>query len=262
MGRLENARAKVARAQEHVAALDLICTDFLSTQPFATVGKFDPDSRRYSIHLKVREAPPLRLSTILGDLLFDLRSALDNAGYELAVLHSQQDPPPDEAGIEFPIFIDRPPFEVRTKRRLGALSSEAQACIKRLQPFRDGDAATANVLWILHELNRRDKNRRLHVVACRLGEKLVFRETVPPGLPLAVHGLSPPEALDDGTELLTLSVGGTEREVAVVVDIDFDLSIREGSAIDPELAFMRLRTLVPILWQRVSAVIDELEQFA
>jgi hypothetical protein len=259
--RLESARAKLARAEEHAQALDLICQEFLNTNPYMTVGKFDPDSRKYSVHLSVAHEPPTRLSTILGDFLFDLRSALDNAVFELAVLHSGQDPPPDEEGIEFPVFVDIPPFEARKKRRIGALRPEAQTFIRGLQPFQDGKDATASVLWILHELNRIDKHRRLHAVAGRFGNEIVFRDTTPPGLDLTVHGMSPPVPLDDDAELLTMSVGGTKREVKVDVEISFDLTIREGSEIHPEMAFMRLRTLVPVLYGRVSGIISELDQF-
>jgi hypothetical protein len=58
------------------------------------VAELDPQSGKKHVRVKVLNPPPVALRLLIGDCLHNLRSALDNLAYELAVEH-QRGPLPD-----------------------------------------------------------------------------------------------------------------------------------------------------------------------
>src|SRR4051794_32749877 len=58
----------------------------------------------HKVFVEVIEEPPLdRWSLVAGDCVHNLRSALDNLIYAIAIYQSRQNPPPDDKSLQFPI---------------------------------------------------------------------------------------------------------------------------------------------------------------
>jgi hypothetical protein len=108
------------------------------------------------------DPPPLYLGLILGEIVHDLRSALDQLAWQLALLHEDpevlEDPRVGNA-IYFPITYSIEKFE--TNRTTPHLSAEAAALIESRQPYHNDGLALVNPLAILHAWSNDDKHRSL-----------------------------------------------------------------------------------------------------
>src|SRR5665213_3938452 len=116
---LSQSRAKVARAREHSEALEAEAHRVTTERnPYsAWVGKIDPDTGWCSVFLKHNEFPPeYRLGIIVGDLMHNLRSALD---YIVAAL-VEKSPGVDLTRQQFPIFLDKTEYEKQVGTRTAA----------------------------------------------------------------------------------------------------------------------------------------------
>jgi hypothetical protein len=119
------------------------------------------------MRVRVHAEPPLRLSAIVGDCLYTLRSSLDHLAWQLASLNG---PPP--SGTEFPIFTDCGAYHrlSRGKPARGSglyktrgIAPAEQALIEQSQPYNRPSDPEADPLWILHSLCNIDKHRVLHL---------------------------------------------------------------------------------------------------
>jgi hypothetical protein len=111
-----SAEAKIARARVLIGALDSEVDSFRNNEPYSITEHDDQETgTRYAI-LTVREVP-LTISARIGEILYDLRSALDHVVTDLTIAHSGQELP----GTEFPIYTDRDLYfeQVRRDNRSG-----------------------------------------------------------------------------------------------------------------------------------------------
>ncbi len=131
------------------------------------------------------ENPPTDpLSLLIGDVVHNLRSALDSLAFALATAFTTPLPEKFARTSEFPIFGDedgqgragtgRAQFNRRDGQGRPARGSglakiqgwhpSAQAAVEQLQPYQRGLDFRADPLWVVHELDRLDKHRLLHTV--------------------------------------------------------------------------------------------------
>ena len=69
---------KLERANDHLNALHDAIKSFIESEPYRTITKFDSQTGEHVVQLKSTPVPPARLSVIVGDALFNLRSSLDH----------------------------------------------------------------------------------------------------------------------------------------------------------------------------------------
>jgi hypothetical protein len=117
----------------------------------------------------------LRWSVIVGDLLTNLRAALDHLAYQLVILDEGK---PNHK-TKFPILgsgAKRPPVLVPAIRR-----PDIQALIEEVQPYMrgEGNSVEQHQLWALNELVNVDKHRLLLVVQVVLDEGNVYWGSTP-----------------------------------------------------------------------------------
>lgn len=74
---------------------------------------------------------------LLGEMLYQLRSALDACIYQGAINATKKDPPDDERKLEFPITNDPKEWPNLKKRRLFSLPVTIQDAIERIQPYKN-----------------------------------------------------------------------------------------------------------------------------
>jgi hypothetical protein len=97
---------KRLRARQHFDTLHGEIDDFLTTRPFRLSTQFAPHARKYLIKAHVLKEPPLSLSVLIGDCLYNLRSALDHLAWQLAIYNGNQ----PSSHTEFPIFLEQKRF--------------------------------------------------------------------------------------------------------------------------------------------------------
>ena len=99
-----------------------------------------------------RIEPPEVFSVLVGEIVYNLRAALDHLVYELARMDSGA----EQAGTQFPIFSKAEAFN---RQRLTGVSDAHVAMLEAMQPFNGG-------AWLarLAEISNRDKHRKLFAV--------------------------------------------------------------------------------------------------
>ena len=77
--------AKLHRANTHLETLNKLVDEFEATEPYSLSPEpgHKPDKAAY--RLRIMQQTPPEISTVVGDVLHNLRSAADSVAYELAV---------------------------------------------------------------------------------------------------------------------------------------------------------------------------------
>lgn len=231
---LDGARTKLARADEHLDALDNELG--LVLKPHADRLRFEvrQDGDWYVMVTKpIPVSFPLRLSAICGDAVQNLRSALDYVVWEL-VSAAGKEPTRHNA---FPIFTRRRDFEDRVihpnqpkRSPLYGLdpNGEPWAVIEAAQPFhapRLRDAMFTN-LSALSGLSNRDKHRTLAAQKVfpgieRIDEAIGWN---PHAILLERVAFMQPLSFEDPTEIMRLRFDPSGPEPQVHVQGDFPVN--------------------------------------
>lgn len=115
------------------------------------------------IYWRVREPvsdPPRDLSPIIGDALYNYRSALDHLAWHLVEANGEI----PTRQTSFPICDERQDYEGSALGKLKGMSDAAQAAIRAEQPcFRNQAPRGQHLSW-LNALGNIDKHRHLNVV--------------------------------------------------------------------------------------------------
>jgi hypothetical protein len=116
---------------------------------------------------------PPEWALLIGDFVANARAALDHLAWQLALDNTwkasrvkKKGKPWPPGDTEFPIFATdpEPSKDKRLKRRLSYFRPKPRAIIASLQPYKRGNLAKANPLWMLKKLRDTDTHRELHTV--------------------------------------------------------------------------------------------------
>lgn len=156
--RLIGIATKIERAEKHIRDLKAEWRAF-GRRAYGIRAYEEGQVRNYRV--RVREAIPLQLSTIIGDAVSNLRSALDYLVYQLLDAKSLK------AGRHhyFPISPGAKEFKSSYRGKIKGVGDEAERLIEALKPYKGG----TDGFWHLNELCRIDKHRLLITVAIRPG---------------------------------------------------------------------------------------------
>lgn len=152
-------RIKIERAKKHFRDLcHEISAAGYATEPIAI--NHDKSSVRQiyrpNPNDEIIECPRLPFDALAtaGDVIHNLRSALDHLAHQLVVVHSRVEP---SKRVEFPIAKDFATYEATKAEKVDGMGPEAKEAIDRLKPYGGGNDS----LWRLHELDNIDKHRTL-----------------------------------------------------------------------------------------------------
>lgn len=148
---------RVRRAGEHLEDLKTRLEHSRYMQAHTLGIELDPDAPD---KIKTTRLPPetyfgMRLLVLLGEVCYNLRSALDYLVYELAILDSGV----EQDGTQFPLEDLKERFTGNAPRMLKGLNPAHVAAIERLQPF-NGCAWAQQ----LRDISNPDKHRHLVIV--------------------------------------------------------------------------------------------------
>lgn len=180
---LDGAFAKIGRAEEHARCLEQDIARWRREVRQTFTGKKNADGTVVKVHIEWDPPPPRDdWALTIGDCLHNLRSALDHTVYALSS--------PKPKGCEFPISLNRKSFYSPQSDRRGGLyklgginHGLVWAVIEAAQPWRRKQRPSDDPLWLVHDLNRKDKHRLLTPVGLfptDLNAALVIRWVVPP----------------------------------------------------------------------------------
>jgi hypothetical protein len=197
---LESARLK-SKAHDHLRAFNDGLKRFREGDPYPVSRQLDRGGAEHVYRVEIRQEPPPYLGTIVGDVLHNLRSALDSIVYDLSLTASLCLTPGQRASTGFPIAADPEKFKPCPIR---FLSPSAQAQVRAAQPY-ESEAPLLNPLWMIGQLNNVDKHRRVLVV---------------PAFSMGSIHTKPTSALPKGRRLLDLLPLPWVRSTAAPLDFD------------------------------------------
>jgi hypothetical protein len=245
---LDGVWAKLARADEHLKALDAEIPVFLDSNPHTYRGHIDREASRYVVTIHITRPPPIEWSVIVGDFVHNLRSALDHLVWQLVLL-SGNEPVSGPGGNQFPIFTTKPGDmrlrNNRFNRQLRGVHRSVRAAIHRIQPYRAGRDANRRPLAVLADLSNEDKHQAIlpsyAAIPPREGQidlypvKLVDVEFFER---MEVHVNKP---LIDGAEVMSadIVITGPDPQVKMEGELPFDVAFGEGMAPMASLGIVR-----------------------
>jgi hypothetical protein len=194
MGRLHRDASwwlKLDRAQRHFQELETLIGLPLDRQPHGVTKQLNSQGEAvWSLNMDV--ALDVNVPIVAGDVLFNIRSALDHLACALV-------PAENKRRVQFPMFTDDPfetdpasgnyrhPESYRNSWRAqtAGIPDEALAIIKGLQPYEEArlagkrpDQAVHHVLSILRALQDADKHRKLIFLRPSVKKARLFIEGV------------------------------------------------------------------------------------
>lgn len=167
---VESATLKIERATIHLNEVRNLLWNYLGSEPNA-VTKHPDGSKELNF---VRDIPP-RVPIIAGEVIYQLRSALDHLTFDLVKLNSLgiQLPRRWDERCQFPLLLDaptkgNPPVALQLplaynyfEETLPGISRESFAFIESVQPYNTGDTPIG--LRYLANLSNIDKHRYPHI---------------------------------------------------------------------------------------------------
>ena len=102
---------KLVRADEHLQALNNEVAAFLQVGPYEVVTEQDIPAGFLRARVVYRQEPPDLLFMLIGDVLHNLRSALDHLAWSLAGTKADKK-------TEFPVFLKKNEFLSRGRDKI------------------------------------------------------------------------------------------------------------------------------------------------
>ena len=149
-------QVKINRAKKHLSELDGEIASAQGRSQIVIGTRSDPKTNQDSSYSVLLPIAPFNLLSTAGDIVQNLRSALDHLACQLVDAAGGK-PSRDTA---FPIFKDGELYRKYRGRKVAGMKAEAVAAIDALNPYRGGNEK----LWILHRLNNKDKHQLLFTV--------------------------------------------------------------------------------------------------
>lgn len=155
-GRFDASRAKIRRANEHLRSLDAELHWTTENKAYAIARHVEDTTGQEIVDIQIARTTELRWATMVGDVVHNLRSALD---YAICTLIRVENPMADcVRSPSYPLYKTALRDDER-RSELVDVPAEARAIIELHQPHANPTDPARDPLWHLHELSNRDKHR-------------------------------------------------------------------------------------------------------
>jgi hypothetical protein len=152
---VDRIRIKTKRAKEHIIDLESEIKSFFDTKPYVIGTKRNPQTRQLIYYLVSVLDVPERIAAITGDILQNLRSALDHLAYALFMVGPRGASGSPASHIYFPIYDDAVEYATKSVGKIRGMRQDAIDAINAVKPYKGGN----DTIWLLHRLNNIDKHR-------------------------------------------------------------------------------------------------------
>jgi hypothetical protein len=152
----EAAKLKVCRAYYHIGSLRASITTFLAGNPFAIIVE-QPEAwaklDKYVWTARIKTPVPKEFATAIGDVVHNLRTALDLLASDLVRLNGK-----DTNNVYFPFAINARKLEEQIKKKnFDRAGQDAVRLLRTYKPYTVGNST----LRALHDLDIQDKHQAL-----------------------------------------------------------------------------------------------------
>lgn len=243
---LANSYRRLERAEERTSSLEREVNEYLQTNFRAKTDHANftihkdynddeinlPELRVYKNTLEIINQPLLiDWALNISEIVFNLRSCLDYAVYELVQISTGNQTPEGSSQLQFPIFDHASKYSVCEKKYLLGMDQGKRDYIKSVQPFNNSNS----LLHKFNELSKTDKHRFLPLTVVLL-DGYKFKNPSRVQNPLfeviftttASQSGKKPEAVE-GMELSSISIHDFEgdRVEDYVIELNFALGLSE-----------------------------------
>lgn len=156
---LRGPKLKLDRAEKHLDDLVLAIKRFYETDPYDGVIQDNPETGQREFTVTKADPLPDCLAVISGDVLHNLRSALDHLVWQLVLANGGK----PNSNTAFPVWHSESKFKSSRPGYAKGVSQAALDILYGLKPYKGGNDA----LWRIHQLDIVDKHRLLLTVAMR-----------------------------------------------------------------------------------------------
>jgi hypothetical protein len=232
----ETCRLRTERAALHGHALAELWNGFDTGSAYTTRIDFQDDGTGEIFVEPVQRDWFVPFSLQYGEMLYQLRAALDSCVYDAVVLHKGKNPPDNESALMFPICTSMEQFK-DSARRIAPLPDELRLFVESIQPYKGLVIQNSAGIWpisdILHYLGRWsivDRHRRLHFVGTLPTRGRI--EVIPPdGMTLDALTFEGEGILEDQSKVGTCKIGNFVRgaEIKVKTQLAFQIGVKDGS---------------------------------
>ena len=225
---------KLIRTQEHLTFLHEELVTHLKADSYEIIDDSEFEEvvngmRRTKLTRRVvfhKQVPLLRLGVIVGDVISNVRSALDHIIY--AISYSRN---PDEFRHDritaFPICDNADAFHSpRRRNEIRGLPPDAQAIVEGLQPYHRRKLGD-DPLWNLREMSNIDKHRSIHLTTYSAYHVAWDITALRPGIVIHSHLVRPPGKLESGAVVAEIELSFPEhlREPVMQMNKEFYFTV-------------------------------------
>ncbi|HET6683285.1 MAG TPA: hypothetical protein VFG75_06280 [Gaiella sp.] len=246
---------KIGRALYQIKDLDERFRAFAEDRAYNVGSDYtalpSSDLGHYVFRIEKPRVPNREWGVLVGEVVHNLRSALDQAVYAASVSPSRDN--------EFPVCRDPDDWDRRSSKLLKGVPPSAVKIIRSAQPFRQRDVERHEFL-LLHGMWNHDKHRLLHTTA------LVVGEPRPQVVPLAdvgeivqVEWLSEP--LEERREVarVTIRPSGANPKMTLEGRLPVGVAFAEGVEGAPALKGLHVLAVLENAFRVVRSVVGSLE---
>jgi len=244
MSRFTDSRKRIERALLHANTLATEWNALLDPKAFQLRSEHKSDGTSV-IYGRFRDLPKNDLALELGEFFYQLRAALDGLIFVTAEFLSAPNAPANENRLEFPIY-DHPGRFKDCPVWKGPFPQELKDWLESVQPYSAPSSNDPNVveygrrLKLLHDCARKDRHRKLHMLATVPVNFQVFFDPPIPGA--QIEYLSP-NLLEGEAELVKVRISKedwTDPKISFKGNLTLNITIAEmpgvvGSAISREM---------------------------
>jgi hypothetical protein len=157
---------KLVRANFQLKDLNRRFREFSELHPYRIVEEFNlrPDEEigDYTFTIKKPRIPNREWGVLVGEIVHNLRSALDQAAYAASVKPSHD--------TKFPVCRSEEDWDKWSSSMVYGIPEKAVAVIKQAQPYRWGTKKAIHEVALLNGMWNHDKHRLVHTTALVLGK--------------------------------------------------------------------------------------------
>ena len=154
---------KLNRAKFHIQNLNAVLEEFSRSSPYGVSADEDRKPGYKVLYVSRLDEIPKSVSVLLGDILHNLRAALDHLAQQFYFVGTGGSV--QAAHVSYPIFEDAASYKSGVGGKVKGLRQDAIDFIDATNPYRGGN----DVLWQIHKLNIIDKHRVLLAVQSASG---------------------------------------------------------------------------------------------
>jgi hypothetical protein len=169
---IKSAEVKLVRAAKHLRAIKRCITAYSTSKPHRIISKAKGKKR-----LNIPKPPPREICILVGEMVYQMRSALDHLAFDLVKQNPSGKPLPHEwdKHTQFPLYLTIPthgkprvphplpaPYNIFTGQ-LPNISMKTFTFIESVQPYYRNNIV-GNCLRFLVEISNIDKHRYLHII--------------------------------------------------------------------------------------------------